>query len=43
MAKIELHNVYDALALDAGEIKVKGRKTPNRKKKLKKFKEEKAK
>ena len=43
MAKIELHHVYDELALDSGEIKVKGRKTSNRKKKLKKFKEEKAK
>ena len=42
MAKVELHN-YNDLALEAGEYKVKGRKTKNRKKKLKKFKEEKAK
>jgi len=43
MAKLELQQVYDELALDDGEIKVKGRKTKSRKKKLKKFKEEKAK
>jgi hypothetical protein len=43
MAKIDVSQVYDELALEYGDVKVKGRKTKNRKKKLKKFKEEKAK
>ena len=43
MAKLQINQVYDELNMEYEEPKIKGRKYKNRKKRLKKFKEEKAK